>query len=438
MFSRAFSRISFLLAIFAAVLMTACGGGSGTPPGSERIVLQLSESKIAYGPIRMEIFNGRPPFYIRTNSSAVVFPEISYSRTVYGFVLPCSEDGVGMVTVWDDLRETPDYGTTATFEAPAASFEPSTLTVTATNNTGCTAGTGGNYAQICAGSPGIAELQLNGYGGAIGGASVRFDVVQGNYQIRADGSSAWGASVVMATDSAGKAQVAIQTTPGVATHTATISARASGLPSPNASQTLNTLFTIVGADFQMLPTSASWTSATTTCPSRTASFSLYGGTPPYMVQTTLGSLSAPSVAASGGTVTLTVAVCGTGELTARDALGSTITAAISYTASTSTEPEPPPPVVASPLTPPSWGTSTATGRVPCNAGSIFGFTVAGGTPPYSVTALPMAGVATASLMGATLGQVTFSGAPAANSNFVLYVVDSTGKAATTTPTIYCQ
>jgi hypothetical protein len=388
----------------------------------------------------MEIFGGRPPFEIRTNSSAVVFPEKTNSRTVYGFALPHSEDGVGEVYVWD-VNQGFSHRTPASFEHPAASFEPSTLTVTATNNTGCTAGTGGDYTQICAGSPGIAELQLNGYGGVISGASVRFDVEQGNYQIRADGSSAWGAFVVTATDSAGKAQVAIQTTPGVSTHTATIRARASGLPSPNASQTLNTSFTIVGADFQMLPTSASWTSATTTCPSRTASFSLYGGTPPYTVQTTLGSLSAPTVATSGGTVTLTVAVCGTGELTARDTLGSTITAAISYTASTSTEPPPPPPlppVVASPLTPPSWGTSTATGRVPCNAGSIFGFTVAGGTPPYSVTALPMGGVATASLMGATLGQVTFSAAPPANSNFVLYVVDKDGKAATTTPTIYCQ
>ncbi|MDR2173984.1 MAG: hypothetical protein LBE32_07290 [Burkholderiales bacterium] len=421
MFSRAFSQIGLLLAVFAAVFIVGCGGGSGSP--SDRFEARLTESRMSYGPIELEIIGGRAPYIIRTNTSAIELPRETNSKTVYGFVYPVIDDGVGVVFVEDrNHREV-----SVSFEHVAATFEPPTLTVTATSNTGCTTGTGGDYTQICAGSPGIAELLLNAPGGVLANEPVQFNVLQGNYQIRADDSSAWGTSVVMRTDSAGKAQVAIQTTPGVSTHTATIGARADGL-------TLNTSFTIVGANFQMLPTSASWTSAGTTCPSRTASFSLYGGTPPYSLQTTLGTLSTSSVAAIGGSVTLTVAVCGTGQLTARDAVGSTITAAISYTASTTTEPEPEPPVVASSLTPPSWGTSTA--RVTCDASTVFGLSVTGGTPPYSVTVLPMGSVATATMIAATLWQVEFSAAPALGSNFSIYVVDSKGQTATA-PRLYC-
>jgi hypothetical protein len=430
MFSHAFSKIGLLLAILAAALMTACGGGGDYANNPTPLELSLSESRIAYGPITATIYGGRPPFYFETNSSGVEFPKKSNSRTVEGFVWPALEDGVGMVSVWDDVRGHAGR-VTRTFESPAATYEPSILTVTATNNTGCTAGQGGIYTQICAGSPGIAELQLNGLGGVIDNEPVQFNVVQGNYQIRADSGSAPGTSVFTRTDSAGKAEVAIQTTPGSPTHIATIGAKAYGL-------SLNTSFTIVGSNFTILPETIAWDSQTATCPAKTASFAIYGGTPPYTMHTSSGTVSPSTVSVSGGAVVLTLAECVTGAtLTARDANGLLATASISYAASSGGGgTTPPPPVVSSPLTPPSWGTSTA--RVACDATTVFGFTVSGGTPPYSVTALPMGGLATASLMGTTLGQVTFSAAVTANSNFSVYVVDSEGKVSTTTPVIYCR
>ncbi|MCL2309016.1 MAG: hypothetical protein FWC42_01895 [Proteobacteria bacterium] len=426
MFSRAFSKIGLLLAIFVAALMTACGGGSGSP--QQPIKLYLSESKISYGPITLEIYGGRPPFQIRTNSSAVEFPTESDSRTVHGFVYPTSDDGTGVVSVWDVLQG-PTSPTVITFEAPGAKFDPSVLTVTATNNTGCTTGQGGNYTQICAGSPGIAELQLNGMGGAVNGAAVQFNVLLGDYQIRADSNSAWGTSVVTMTDSAGKAQVAIQTRTGASTQMAVIGVKTSGI-------VLNATFVIVGSNFMILPGSVSWQSPTTTCPAKAASFSVFGGTPPYTMLSAIGTPTPSTVAASGGSVVLSVAQCGSGELTARDAVGSTATATIEYAASTSTPTPTPTPVVVTPIGgTTAWGSSTA--RVSCAAGATFTFTVTGGKSPYNAFAVPAGANPTVTASGA-VGQVTFAAPPAANSNFAIYVVDSDGSMSTTTPIIYCQ
>jgi hypothetical protein len=429
MFSRAFSRISFLLAIFAAVLMTACGGGSSPP--HETIRLHLSESKMNYGPITLEIYGGSPPYQIRTNSSAIYMPEESHSKTVHGFVYPVGSDGTGEVYVWDRIRGF-ERRAIATFEVCETEIQPSALTVTAAPGASCATGSGGNYTQICSGSQGVAELQLGGFAGFdASNRPVRFSVVLGDFEVRENNAAAaWGLEAMATTDSLGKAQVAIRAKANVPTQTAKIRAEI------GTGERIETSFIIVGGNFQVLPTSASWTSPGSTCPSRTASFSFYGGTPPYSVQTTLGTLSASSVSASGGSVTLTVAVCGDGVLTAHDAQGSTVTATVSYKASTTPGPTTPD-VVTQPIGS-SWGSAAATGRVPCAAGSIFEFTVTGGTPPYSPHVIPMGTNPVPSMTAVTLGRVTFSAAPPANSNFMVYVVDSVGKPAVTSPVLYCQ
>ncbi|MDR0250783.1 MAG: hypothetical protein LBI35_05705 [Burkholderiales bacterium] len=436
MFSRAFSKIGLLLAVFAAVFMTACGGGGGSiNDGQNPLHVTLNESRMSYGPIRAEIFGGSPPFYIRTNSSSIVFPEKSDSRTVYGFVYPTCDDGTGVITVWDDLRGSPIYGVRASFESIGIPFEPSSLTVTAgPGASDCTAGTSGAYDQICAGSQGVANLQLNPNDPYSTNQWVQFSVALGDFEIRNTATASWGTSAVTTTDSLGSAQVAIRAKPDAQTQIARIRAEVAGGAS------IETSFVIIGASFRMLPTSASWTSTGTTCPSRTASFSLYGGTPPYSVTTSLGSVSPSSVAASGGSVVLTVAACGTGELAARDAVGNDARAAISYTATPATEPEPEPPpappIVITPVG--SWGTSAAGGRVSCAPNTIFNFTVAGGTPPYTGTYVSPMDLTTETIAG-PVGRVTFDGTlalPAANTNVTVYVTDSDSKMGTRI--IYCQ
>jgi hypothetical protein len=423
MFSRAFSRISFLLAIFAAVLMTACGGGSGSP--SDEFRVRLNESKMAYGPIKLDIDRGRAPFTIWTNSSGVVFSEEkTNARTVYGFVMLAAEDGTGVVYVEDSNGRIES----ASFVWVALNLEPSSLTVTPTGNPeGCGAGQSGDYAQICAGTQGIAELQLNGIG--VGNETVQFNVIQGDYQLQAGNGSPWGTSAFTVTDSGGKAQATIQAQSGVPTQMATINAKGGGI-------SINTSFVIVSPKLAVLPGSASWTSQTPTCPSRTATFGVYGGMPPYTILTTLGTVSPSNVSASGGTTVLTVAACGSGELTVRDAVGNTAPASISYTAS----PSPPTPSVMPPVTTPIGGTGvwgSSTSRVSCAVGSTFMFTVAEGTSPYTAFTVPAGPNPTVTVSGA-VGQVTFSVAPAANSNFAVYVVDKDGRQSTTTPTIFCN
>ncbi|MDR2016527.1 MAG: hypothetical protein LBP90_02815 [Burkholderiales bacterium] len=425
MFSRAFSRISFLLAIFAAVLMTACGGGSGSP--SEYFAVDLNESRMAYGPIKLEIYGGGPPFSIRTNSTAVEFPLESDSRTVYGFVYPVGDDGVGVVEVWDKVRGFQGR-VNASFVHVATEIEPSALTVTAGPGANCTTGSSGDYTQICSGSQGVAELQLGNF--IVYNQPVRFSVVLGDFEIRANTAAAWGLEAMTTADSQGKAQVAIRAKANVPTQTAIIRAEI------GTGEWIETSFIIVGPNFTISPTSASWTSSGTTCPSRTASFSLYGGNPPYTVSAGgLGTVSPPTVLASGGSVVLTVDTCVSGELTARDATGSVVSANVSYTASGTAE-EVTPDVVVQPVGS-SWGGPSTSSRVPCNAGSIFGFMVSGGTQPYSAYVIPMGPNPVATMVAPTLGQVTFSAAPSlANSNFTIYVVDSKGKSAVTSKTIY--
>ncbi|MDR0769750.1 MAG: hypothetical protein LBE75_00920 [Burkholderiales bacterium] len=423
MFSRAFSRISFLLAIFAAVLMAGCGGGSGSP--SDEFRVRLNETKMAYGPIKLDIDHGRAPFEIWTNSTGVVFPEErTNARTVYGFVKLAAEDGTGVVFV----RDSNGRIESASFAWVALNLEPSSLTVTPIGNPqGCGAGQSGDYAQICAGTQGIAELQLNGIG--VGNETVQFNVVQGDYQLQAGSGSPWGTSAVTVTDSGGKAQATIQAKSGVPTQMATINAKGGGI-------SINTSFVIVSPSLAVLPGTASWTSPTATCPLRTATFGVYGGTPPYAVFTTLGTVSPSTVSAIGGTVTLTVAECGNGSLTVRDAVGNTATASIGYTASSSS----PPPSVLPPVTTPVggaavWGTSAA--RVSCVAGSTFTFTVMEGTSPYEAFTVPAGPNPTVTVSG-SVGQVVFSAAPPSPSTFAVYVVDKDGKQSTTTPTIYCN
>jgi hypothetical protein len=137
---------------------------------------------------------------------------------------------------------------------------------------------------------------------------------------------------------------------------------------------------------------------------------------------------------------LTVAVCGAGELTARDAVGNSASATISYTATPQPTPEPedppPPPIVIAPVPANSWGTQTAAGRVSCAINTVFNFTVSGGTPPYVGAFVSPMGLTTDEIAG-PVGRVTFNAPPAAaNTNVTVFVTDSDGKMGTRA--IYCQ
>ncbi|MDR0247077.1 MAG: hypothetical protein LBI16_01590 [Burkholderiales bacterium] len=414
-------RVGLWLAVFAVALMVACGGDESVvnpqPP-----VLHISGPDAVYGPIRLEVYGGKPPFYFQTNSSVIYMPEKSDSRIVHGFLYPSPEDGMGIITAWDDIRVSAAYGATVTFKYTAARLTPLSLRITMDTASNCTT-QGGGYPQICAGSQGIAELQLSGSG--VNNQQVQFSVVSGDFEIREDVGTPLASFVTAITDSLGKARVAIQPKPNAPTQTARIRAK---ITTGGFFDVTETSLIIVGNDFKVLPISATWTTRSLACPERTASFSFYGGTPPYSVESSLGSLNIPSVSENGGAVTLTVAKCGDVVLTARDATDDIATAAISY--KFSGEEETAPEVVVLPVG--DWGSSA--GRVSCVAGSVFGFAIAGGTPPYSAYVFPMGSV---SVTG-TEGQVKFFVPPTQDSNLAIYVADSVGKLSATTLQIYCR
>ncbi|MCL2871465.1 MAG: hypothetical protein FWF41_00515 [Betaproteobacteria bacterium] len=438
MFSRAFSRISgVLLAILVAMLVAACGGGSGNPNNPmSGFSLTANESKMDYGPIVLTVHGGSPPFYFETNSSGVVVPAKSddKSRTVDGYIYPSPEDGVAQIWVWDTLHGYAGrVSTTITTVATTAS--PTALTITPIDNSGCTTGQGGTYVEICAGSQAIAELQLGGFG-ATSGQPVRFSWVSGDFTLQDSTTTV----VNTTTDSAGIARVTILTKPGVSTQAATLRV---DLPSSSTTiSNFSSTFVIVGSNFSIVPTDVSWVALTCPGTAKTAAFTIYGGKPPYTLFTSVdvASVNPSTVSASGGTTTLTVNQCIDGSLTARDSQGNLAAATFSYATASNTTPGTGPDVVVVAIGGTAlWGSSAS--RVTCINNSSFTFTVAGGTEPYYwYTVPPIPGVTfPQSLTGAGEGTVVFGAAPAAaNTSYTLYVVDSNNKVSATTPTIYCH
>ncbi|MDR2709951.1 MAG: hypothetical protein LBB65_01195 [Burkholderiales bacterium] len=438
MFSRAFSRISgVLLAILAVMLVTACGGGSGgsasNPPS-----LSLSETKMAFGSFSGTIYGGSPPFYLETNTSAIELDlprdstynnaYVSSSRNFTGYAYPVSEDGTGQVHVWDKVS-THANGGSASFVYVGISFDPSTLTVTATGNAGCTTN---DDSSLCANSQGIATLQLTGIG--VANQPVQFSVVSGHFKILYPNSGTWETTVSTMTDSAGMAQVVIKADANVSTEVAQIRARFPGSPL----DTLVTSFTIVGNDFMILPGDITLTSPTATCPARSYPFKIYGGTPPYDVIASPGSVSPSVVTAIGGSVTLTLSDCGDGTLTAHDAQGRLATASFSYKAADQGGTPPTEPVTTSKLG--NWGgTSVATPPVSCAVGTVFSFSVQGGTAPYVWLASPaIPGLAGPQSITPPVGTIEFTAATGAgHGSYVITVMDSKAMQSTTPMTLYC-
>jgi len=169
----------------------------------------------------------------------------------------------------------------------------------------------GSGATLCSGQDGTASVVVTGVGGAtLAGRSVRFDVVLGTFSLIAANSTVPAQTLTVQSDQNGLAAVTLRVPQAALTQFATL--RATDVASGS---TLIAQFTIAqfvngNSVLSVIPTGTT----TFTGPdsahcaaSGVAAFYIFGGTPPYTVQTnfpTAVSLGGVPVSVSGGAFTV--------------------------------------------------------------------------------------------------------------------------------------
>jgi hypothetical protein len=172
-----------LLSLAALLALGGCGGGGGavndpSPPTTPQVtpIVILPAGGTAYSgvPFVLTISGGVPP-YTAVSSNPAILPA---TQNVSGNSLVLVPANVGddtpvNITIRDAVAQA---ATVAVLVRPSLLL-PASITIT-----GSPACTGGG--QLCSGTTGTARVRVTGPGGAgIAGRSVRFEVVQGNFQL---------------------------------------------------------------------------------------------------------------------------------------------------------------------------------------------------------------------------------------------------------------
>jgi hypothetical protein len=432
-----------LTALAGVLSLAACGGGNGSP--SEVINGGGNATPLTITPATATAFSGTPftflvaggtqPYTVLT-SDQTALPVVGTLTGNTLVVVPGNVGGDTPVTL--SVRDAAGATTTAAVTVRPALLLPASITIT--GNTNC----GGSGATLCSGQDGTALVQVLGPGGApLAGRDVRFDVVQGDFSIS---STAPGQPVVQSltvtTDQNGNAAVRLVVPTTAATQIATIRATDVTGGSSVVGQFTISQFVNGNSVLSVIPTGVTTFTGpdTATCSSgASATFYVFGGTPPYTVATnfpTAISFTGNPVLSSGGGFTITTnGQCFTGLTFAiTDATGRTLltppTASNVFGTSA--------PVVPLTIIPsdfPIGGGTTACG------GNTFQFLVSGGSGKYSASVTPGAGglAATAPTVAAPTGgsvSAVFGGAP--GSAHGIYIVNVTDGVQVKSGTIHCS
>jgi hypothetical protein len=424
-------------ALAGLLALAGCGGGSGAPnnpfapkpitPGP-LFVLPTNAVVYVHTAATLQVSGGAPPYQAFSSNSGVL-PVAQNVDTGVIVLIPgdVAADTPVTITVQDAIAQTATASITV---RPAPLFN--TLTVVP-SRTVC-----GTNA-VCSGDTATATVQVLGMEGAgIPNRQVRFDVVLGAFGIQSsDPAQPLVSSLTVVSDATGSARVVLQATVNVPTQPAEI--RATDLTTGNS---VTASFTIVQQTDGSAILSVIPATATITGPDNAhcsvgvrVDYFIYGGTPPYhvapsfpdaitMVNTTVfGSGGSFEVITNGSCVNpLTFTIV--------DAIGRQTTAQIIN--SLGTTPAPPPPSPPLQVVPPSASTSPAV----CTALTpSFGFTITGGTPPFSVASSD--GVVTTSPVTTSPGSFTFKITNLANGDHLIFIGDASVPQKTITATVHC-
>ena len=279
-----------LAAVAGVLSLAACGGGNGAPnnpfnPGTVVTPLTITPAvatTYSGNPFVFTVTGGTQPYTILSNDQ-VALPVVG---TLTGNTLTVVPGNVGAATpVILTVRDASGLATTATITVNPALLLPTSITIT--GNPNCTA----SGADLCSGQDGTATVQVLGPAGApLAGRNVRFDVVQGNFSISStDPGQPLVQSLTVATDQNGNATVRLVVPVNAATQIATIRATDVTDGSSVVGQFTIAQFINGNTVLSVIPTGLT----TFTGPDKThcaasgsATFFVFGGTPPYTVAPT--------------------------------------------------------------------------------------------------------------------------------------------------------
>ncbi|MGE5738096.1 MAG: hypothetical protein ACM34F_04340 [Betaproteobacteria bacterium] len=374
-----------LVALAGVLSLAACGGGGGAPNnpyqgGVGPLAITPSVATAYSGsPFVFTVTGGSQPYTILSSDQAVL-PVVG---TLNGNTLVITPNSVGADTpVTLTVRDASGQTTTALITVKPSLLLPASITIT--GNPNCAA----SGADLCSGQDGTATVQVIGPAGApLAGRDVRFDVVQGAFSIS---STAAGQplvqSLTVTTDQNGNATVRLVVPVNAATQVATI--RATDLTSGSSVVGQFTIAQFVNGNsvLSVIPTGTTTFTGPDTehCSNgASATFYIFGGTPPYTVATnfpTAVNITGQPVQRSGGGFTITTnGTCFTGLTFAiTDAAGRTLLTPPTASNVFGTA-EPPPPTLT--VTP-----NSAT--INCSTTNNLQFLVTGGTGTFNAALTP--------------------------------------------------
>ncbi len=374
-----------LAAILGVLSLAACGGGNGAPNnpyqgGVGPLVITPSQANLYSGnPFVFTVTGGKGPYTVISNDQAVL-PVVG---TLDGNTLVVTPGSVGADTpVTLSIRDASGAATSAALTVKPALLLPASITITGNPNCGASG------ADLCSGQDGTATVQVTGPAGApLAGREVRFEVVQGNFSIS---STAPGqplvSSLTVISDQNGSATVRLVVPVNAATQIATIRATDVTNGSSVVGQFTIAQFIDGSSVLSVIPTGTTTFTGpdTKTCSSgASATFYVFGGTPPYTVATnfpTAVTVSGQPVLHSGGGFTVTTnGTCFTNLTFAiTDAAGRTLLTPPTASNVFGTAEPAPPPVTVTP----------SSANINCTSQNNLQFLVTGGTGTFNAALTP--------------------------------------------------
>jgi hypothetical protein len=428
-----------LVALAGVLSLAACGGGNGAPnnpyqPGPVFTPLAITPAvatTYSGNPFVFTVTGGTQPYTV-LSSDQVALPVVG---TLTGNILTVVPGSVGADTsVTLTIRDSAGATTSSAVTVKPALLLPASITIT--GNPNCSA----SGADLCSGQDGTATVKLTGPAGApLASRNVRFDVVQGNFSIS---STAPGQplvqSLTVATDQNGNATVRLVVPVNAATQIATIRATDVTDGSSVVGQFTIAQFINGNSVLSVIPTGTTTFNGPdkTHCASTgSATFFVFGGTPPYTVAPTFPgavTITGNPVPRSGAGFTITpTGSCFTGLTFAiTDSAGRTLLTPPTVDNVFGTSDAAVPFNVAAGQ---SGGSSSA--RVSC-AGT-FTFTITGKAPFHAVATDPALILSNGGTVAASPGTLSVSGFTA-GSTVSITIGDASAPQNVDVEKIFCQ
>lgn len=382
--------IGVLFGVTALAVLAGCGGGSGAPnnpyepppPIIPPVTVAPAAISVYPGtPATVTVTGGIGPYQAFSADSSI----LPVATNLSGDTLVLAANNVTAIAVVPvTVRDSRGVSTSLPVTVNPSPLLPSLITINGNPTPGCdtTANT------VCSGATGTATIKVTGNGGVgIRGRAVRFDVIQGAFQIvSTNPAQPLVQTLTVSTDQNGDASVILSVQADTPTQIGVL--RATDLTS---GQQITGTFTIQqittgGAVLSVLPlgtTTITGPDSSRCSTGVSVNFYIFGGTPPYQVSTNFPqavTISGVPVTKSGGSFTVTTNGTCFVNLTfvITDATGRTIPGGAYPTVTNELGDTPPIP----PLTP-LVTTPGAIAKNNCVPANTFQFIGTGGVAPYS-------------------------------------------------------